>query len=129
MTTDFSAPAVTVRGPVGGGITFAADPDSGQAAIECWGGSVAAPRLLVRGLVGAAELAELAEHVVGPPGAERTFELSAQPPGAMRLRHTGGAVVRVTASRAGHVVGVITIDRTRLAHQARMFADALSVLG
>lgn len=128
MTTDFSAPAITVRGPVGGGITLAADPASGKAAIECWGGSAAAPRLLVRGVVDAADLAALAEHVVGPPGAERTFELSAEPPGVVRLRHTGGAVVRVTASRGGHVVGVITIDRARLAHQARMFADALSLL-
>jgi hypothetical protein len=129
MTTDSSAPAVTVRGPVGGGVTLAADPASGQAAIECWGGSVAAPRLLVRGLVAAAELAALADHVVGPPGDERVFELSGQPPGAVRLRHSGGAVVRMTASRAGQVVGVITIDRARLAHQARMFADALSLLG
>jgi hypothetical protein len=129
MTTDSAAPAVTVRGPVGGGITLAADPDSGKAAIECWGGSVVAPRLLVSGLADAADLAALSEHVVGPPGTERIFELGGDPAGAMRLRHTGGAVVRVTASRAGQVVGVITIDRARLAHQARMFADALSLLG
>jgi hypothetical protein len=129
MTTDFSTPAVTVRGPVGGGITLAADPASGQAAIECWGGSALVPRLLVSGLVAGSDLAALAEHIVGPPGAERTFELSTEPRAGMRLQHTGGAVVRVTATSAGQVVGVITIDRARLAHQARMFADALALLG
>lgn len=137
MTTDYSAPAVTVRGPVGGGITLAADPVAGNALIECWGGAAGSPRLLVCGVVAAPELAALAEHVVGAPGQERSFELAGRPTGAnnlqhpggaISLRHTGGAVVRVTASSDGQVRGVITIDRDRLALQARMFADALSAM-
>jgi hypothetical protein len=128
MTESFSAPAVTVRGPVGGGITLGADPATGHASIECWGGPSGSPRLLVRGVIERSELSRLAAHVLAAPGAEGAFELSARAGDLLRLRHTGGSVVRVTASKAGHVVGVITVDRTRLAHEAGIFADALSAM-
>jgi hypothetical protein len=128
MTAHFDGTAVTVRGPVGGGITLAADPATGLARIECWSGPTSAPRPLVSGVVGAADLAALAEHIVSDPGTERTVELGGQTGAAIRLEHTGGSVVRVTAIDGGLVRGLIAIDRSQLALQARMFADALTAL-